>query len=38
VPQALAARDGNALAVEEDALDRTLQLFKSVAAGGPIPG
>ena len=37
VRQALAARDGNALAVEEDSLDRTLQLFKSVASGGPIP-
>jgi molecular chaperone DnaK len=37
VRQAMAARDGAALAVEEEPLDRTLQLFKSLASGGPVP-
>jgi molecular chaperone DnaK len=37
VRQAMAARDGTALAVEEEQLERTLQLFKSLAAGGPVP-
>jgi molecular chaperone DnaK len=37
VRQAMAARDGNALAVEEEQLDRTLQLFKSLASGGSVP-
>ena len=37
VRQAMAARDGAALALEEEQLERTLQLFKSLAAGGPVP-
>ncbi len=37
VRQALAARDVQALEANEEQLDRTLQLFKSLAAGGKPP-
>jgi molecular chaperone DnaK len=38
VRQALDARDATALAAEEDALDRTLQLFRGLAAAPRPPG
>jgi len=37
VRQAIAARDAGAIEVEEEQLDRTLQLFRALAAGGPVP-